>query len=193
MALRNTERSWGSLSKWLHWTIAVLMIAAIVCSVWADQLDPEVDWHRTLWQWLIMKLHKPIGFTAMVLIFVRFVWMLMNPRPALPESMSRSEVIASKLVHVTLYGLMLVVPVTGWFMSQYADSAVDFFGVFSVGNIVAPDKDMVGRLHPFHVWLGLTTAGLVLLHVLAALFHEYVRKDGVLSEMLPGREAREVD
>ncbi len=192
MGLRNTERAWGALSKWLHWTIAVLMIAAIVCSVWASQLNPEIAWHRTLWQWLIMKLHKPLGFTAMVLIYIRFVWMLANPRPALPASMSRGEVVASKLVHVSLYGLMLIVPVSGWFMSQYADSSVNFFGLFSIGNIVAPDKDMVGRLHPVHTWLGLVTAGLVLLHIGAALFHEFLRKDGVLSEMLPGKGKQEV-
>lgn len=188
MTLRNTESNWGSVSKALHWSIALLMIAAMVCSIWADQLDPEFASHRALWQILIMKLHKPLGFAALVLIFVRVAWALSSIRPRLPDSMSAKEVLLSKIAHVALYAMMIVVPVSGWFMSQYADSTIDFFGLFEIQNIVAADKEMVGPLHSLHVYLGLSTLALVVLHVLAAVFHQYVRKDDVLAAMLPRRE-----
>lgn len=187
MAARNSASEWGFVSKLLHWTIAVLILTAITLSVWAGQLDPEIASHRGLWQVLIMKLHKPIGFTALLLVIVRIAWAISNRRPRLPASMSRLEVGLSKLAHFALYLLMLVVPVTGWFMSQYADSPINYFGLFEVGNVVAADKDMIKPLHTLHVTLGLTTLGLILFHVAAALFHQYVRKDGVLSAMLPGR------
>lgn len=189
MALRNTEHQWGSISKWLHWVIAVLMLAAITCAVWADQLDPDVPGDPELWRFLIMKLHKPLGFTAMILIIVRVAWMLTNVRPALPESMTEREVQASRIAHALLYAGMLIVPVTGWFMSQYADSSVDYFGLFEINNIVAADKEKVAALHTVHVTIGLTLLGLVVLHIAAALFHAIVRKDGVLSAMLPERRS----
>ena len=86
-----------------------------------------------------------------------------------------------------LYALMLVVPVSGWFMSQYSDSPINYFGLFEIGNLVEADKEMIAPLHTVHVNLGLLTLALVLLHVAAALFHEFRRRDGVLSAMLPGR------
>ena len=187
MALRNTEASWGAVTKWLHWTIAALMIAAMVCSIWADQLDPDIESHRALWQILIMRLHKPLGFTALVLIALRLAWTLSGNRPRLPDSMSANEVRLSRFVHVVLYALMLVVPVTGWFMSQYADSTVNF-GLFEIPNIVEPDKEKIKPLHTVHVNVGLFLLALVLLHVAAAVFHEFWRKDDVLKSMLPGRK-----
>ncbi len=187
VAARNSLTRWGAVSKLLHWAIATLMIAAIAIAVWAGQLDPEVESHRSLWQILIMKLHKPIGFTALVLILIRVAWAVSGSRPRLPDSMSRLEVGLSKLAHVALYLLMLIVPTTGWFMSQYADSPVNYFGLFEIGNVVAADKEMIKPLHTIHVTLGLVTLGLVVFHIAAAFFHEYVRKDGVLAAMLPGR------
>lgn len=187
MALRNTTSQWGSVAKWLHWSIAITMIGAMVCSIWAAQLDPEIASHRTLWQWLIIKLHKPLGFTALVLIVIRVGWTLTGIRPSLPASMSAGEIRLSKIAHGLLYGLMLAVPVTGWFMSQYAGSSINYFGLFEIGNLVNENRERVGQLHPFHVYLGLTTAVLVILHIAAALYHAIVRKDGVLTKMLPGR------
>ncbi len=185
MRIRNTERHWGSVAKWLHWSIAVVMIAAIVCSVWADQLNPDIAAHRALWQILIMKLHKPLGFTALLLIFARCAWALSGTRPRMPDNMSAREILLSKGVHFGLYALMLVVPLSGWFMSQYSDSTIDYFGLFEVQNIVQPNKARVGQLHPIHVYLGLCTLGIVIAHILAALFHHYVRNDDVLRDMLP--------
>jgi len=186
VALRNTEREWGSLAKWLHWLIAVLMLAAITCGLWADQLDPDAPGDPELWRLLIMGLHKPLGFSALVLIVLRVAWALTNIRPTLPVSMTGKEVWLSKAAHFVLYLLMLVVPVSGWFMSQYADSSIDYFGLFEIGNLVRPAKEKVGSLHFVHVNLGLFTLALVVFHIAAALFHEFVRKDGVLSAMLPG-------
>ena len=191
MGLRNTEDAWGSIAKWLHWSIAFCMIAAIICSVWADQLDPDIEFHRTLWQILIMRLHKPLGFTALVLILVRVAWTLTNIRPRLPSSMPRHEVLLSKWVHFVLYALMLVVPITGWFMSQYSGSPIDYFGLFEIGNLVEENRDNIRPLHTVHVNLGLATLAIVVLHIAAAFFHEYVRKDGVLSDMLPRRRRRQ--
>ena len=188
MALKNSATQWGSLAKWLHWSIAILIIAALVCAIWADQLDPDIESHRPIWLWLILRLHKPIGFTALVLIVIRVAWTLANIRPALPASMTRHEILASKAVHVALYALMLIVPITGWFMSQYADSTINYFGLFEVPNVVDPSRENVGRLHPIHTRLGLVLAALVLLHIAAALYHEFRRKDGVLTAMLPGRK-----
>lgn len=191
MALRNTDTRWGSVAKWLHWSIAFFMIAAMTCSIWAAQLDPEIAEHRRLWPILIMQLHKPLGFTALVLIVVRVVWTLTGRRPRLPNNMSAREVFLSKAAHIALYALMLIVPFSGWFMSQYADSTVNYFGLFEIDNLVAANKERVGQLHPVHVYLGLFTLALVVFHIAAALFHQYVRRDDVLVKMLPESQNRE--
>ena len=112
MALRNTESSWGSLSKWLHWVIAVLILTAITCAIWADQLDPEVPGEPELWAFLIMKMHKPLGLVAGVLIGLAFAAAVQGlMRRFLPDS---GSIGLGGLVGVTL--LVSVIALLGSYL-----------------------------------------------------------------------------
>jgi cytochrome b561 len=66
---------------------------------------------------------------------------------------------------------------------------VGAFGVAALPRLVAP-KARIGMLAgDVHTWLAWVLLGLVGLHVAAALYHHFVRHDGVLRRMLPGSGA----
>ena len=137
--------------------------------------------------------YKSIGITILMLTVTRIIWRLMNPPPQLPADMAPLEKTASHLVHLGFYALMLAMPLTGWLLV----STNLKFDVPTVlyGQVSWPDIPFVGFLtnetgHEIvefvHSKLAWVAIGLLALHVLGALKHEFSKEEGVLKRMLPG-------
>ena len=65
------------------------------------------------------------------------------------------------------------------------DWTITVFGLFTLPHVVAPHARigmLAGDVHTFLAWTLLVLIGL---HVAAALFHFFVRRDDVLQRMLP--------
>jgi cytochrome b561 len=96
--------------------------------------------------------------------------------------------------HFLLYAFMLAAPLTGWFVLSLRRQVTSVFGLFSWAWPTLPAIAAMGRadrqlyqdaLLPLHVWLSYLGMGLVVLHVVAALYHHIYRRDDVLRRMLP--------
>ena len=83
MTFRNTTRSWGALSKALHWLIVLLIINQWVIAARADSLPLGAAKLSAL-SW-----HKSFGMTILALAIIRLVWRWMNPVPTL-QGMAKS-------------------------------------------------------------------------------------------------------
>lgn len=184
MSLRNSARAWGSVSKTLHWAMAgIILFASLYVLIINDSMP---GFKSTPILFITgMHLHKTLGLLALVLIVLRAVWVFTQKRPALPETMSRHERIASKIAHYALYALMIAVPVFGWLSSSAFGSPTNVFGWFTVGGIWPKDRAALPFFYYSHKYLAWTLLVLVAVHILAALWHHIVRKDGVLRSMLP--------
>src|SRR3546814_19033648 len=66
-----------------------------------------------------------------------------------------------------------------------ADRPIDYFGLFELPSIVGPDKALADTMHERHELLGLTMLALVVIHILAALKHQFVDRSGVTARMNP--------
>jgi cytochrome b561 len=194
VSLRNSAHAWGSVSKALHWAMAAIILFA---SIYVLIINDSMPGFKSTPILFItgMHLHKTLGLLALVLIVLRAVWVFTQKRPELPATMSRQERIASKLAHYALYALMVAVPIFGWLSSSAFGSPTNVFGWFTVGGIWPRDRDMLPFFYYSHKYLAWTLLALVAVHVLAALWHHIIRKDGVLRAMLPkafGRRERVV-
>jgi cytochrome b561 len=89
--------------------------------------------------------------------------------------------------HGLLYALFFAVPLIGWAYSSAAGFSIVLFGVLPLPDFVTVDKALAALIKPWHEWSAFTLAGLVVLHVAAALKHHWVDRDGLLQRMLPGR------
>jgi cytochrome b561 len=118
-----------------------------------------------------------------MLAVVRLAWRFYNAPPPLPEFMERWEKITALTVHYLLYGLLLVMPITGWATTSAKGKPVVFLGIVQLPDFVAEDRAFGKQLEEIHGCLGYVLATLITLHVLAALYHHFIKRDSVLKRM----------
>ena len=90
------------------------------------------------------------------------------------------------LTHWSLYVMLLVMTLSGWAMGSARNQDVSFLGLFTLPRLVAANKTMGNQLETVHVFSVYVLIALICLHVVAAFYHHFVRKDGLLTRMLPG-------
>lgn len=184
----------------LHWAIAIAILGMIPLGWWmTDALEDRNTQAQAI---AAFQLHKSIGLTVLALSVVRLAWRLINPAPALPDGMAPWERFAAKATHVAFYVVMIAIPLTGWLYVSTGWSADDnrplevptvFFGLFQVPHLLglsglADDARAAAAtvLEFVHSKLAWVAIGLSVLHVAAALKHQFINKDGVLGRMVPG-------
>ena len=96
-----------------------------------------------------------------------------------------------KLTHLALYLLMLLIPIVGWLMSSAKGYTVNYFGLFELPDLVDKDKALGHQLKEIHEFLANGLMALVGLHILAALKHQFIDKDGLISRMTFGGSTHE--
>jgi cytochrome b561 len=179
LPLRNTDHAYGAVAQLRHWAVAVGILLQFI---WTWRID-ETESIRQ--QYALIVQHKSIGMTVLVLVLLRIAWRLFNRPPALPVGMSSSQRRIAALTHWGLYGLILLMPLSGWAWSSAAGYGAEFFGLVEIPDLVAENEDLAERLEDLHEWLGRVILFLVGVHFLAALYHHLIRRDGLISRMLP--------
>jgi cytochrome b561 len=171
--------SYTAIAKLFHWGMAVLIAGLLALGfVMTDmELSPE---KLQYYAW-----HKWAGVSVFVLVGLRLVWRVMNPPPAYPSSMSPMLKALAHLGHAALYGLMIVIPLSGWLLSSAKGVQTVWFGVLPLPDLVEKDKELGHLLHEVHEALNFLLLLLLAGHVGAALKHHWLDKDDILKRMLP--------
>lgn len=167
----------------LHWVIALSILFMIPLGFWMEELPISIRFDA-------FAFHKSLGILVLALSIFRFIWRLMNPPPALPDSMKPIEKLAASTAHWLLYCLMVAMPLTGWLMvSASKKYPTIFFWLGEVPFIPMPEgidaKATAHDFHDLHYWLAYGALALIAAHASAALKHHFIEKDTVLTRMLP--------
>ena len=168
----------------LHWTIALLVFGGWGLGLYMHEL-PLSPAKLRYYSW-----HKWIGVTVFLLALLRVAWLATHRAPPLPAAMSRLQKRLARLTHAALYVLMFALPISGWLMSSAKGVPTVYFGVLPLPDLVAKDKALGERLAEVHELLAFTLAALVLLHLAAALKHQWIDRDGLINRMWPQRGNR---
>jgi cytochrome b561 len=171
----------------LHWMIALGILTLIAIGLVMDHLNLEPMRVFQLYQ-----LHKSIGISVMFLIALRIGWRLTHTTPPLPAKMPSLEKKGAHLAHLALYGLQVLLPLSGWAMVSVSVLGIPtvLFGTLPWPDLpvlsTLPDKAPVEAvMKDVHHWAAWGLLGLIILHVAAALRHRFILHDHVLSQMLP--------
>jgi len=188
MQLKNTSNRYGGVAQTLHWLIVALIITQWVLAQLAEAAGHDKAAHpaAALHQLALLARHKSVGLTIFALAIVRLVWRFVSPPPPMPNTMPRWQVMAAKLTHFAFYALLLLLPISGLVMSAASNYPVSYFGWFTIPNIVAPDEALKDIMKERHEMLFDILMVVAVVHVIAALKHHFVDRDGVLRRMLPG-------
>ena len=168
-------------ARLLHWLMALLVIAMLF--IGAGMVASVSERH----EWLI-HLHKPLGVAILLLVIVRLFVRFSTRQPPLPADLPGWQVLAAKASHGLLYALMLILPVLGWAMISAAGDPVTLGIGVQLPAIVPANATLFAFLRKAHGYLAYLLFLTVLLHLAAALFHGWVRRDGVLQSMLSGKD-----
>lgn len=169
----------------LHWVLGVTIVGMLGVGIYMTGL-PFSPQRLKLYNW-----HKWAGVTLLALSALRLLWRLTHRPPALPDAIARTmpgwQKLAHHGTHFALYALFFAVPLIGWAYSSAAGFPIVFLGLWQLPDFVPVSKELADAIKPWHQYTAFALGGLVLLHVAAALKHQWVDRDGLLNRMLPGK------
>ena len=162
----------------LHWSMALLILAMLfigIGMVASISLRPA-----------LVSLHRPLGIVILLLVIVRLINRMRHPPPPLPTDLPAVQNFVAKASHWLLYALMFAMPLIGWSMLSAGGYPVTIFGGFALPPIAPHDATVYAVLRTAHTWLGMLLFATMLMHLAAALFHAWVRRDEVFASMAHG-------
>ena len=178
--LKNTTVSFGLISKTLHWSMAVILVGLFAVGLYMTDLDYYDALYHTLPWW-----HKSFGLLVMALLIIRYIWKHLNPEPQALTSHKNWEVFLAQFIQKLFYVLILLIGLSGYFISTAKGKGIEFFGWFEVPAITQAIEeeraDLVGEIHQV---LAITMIVLAVLHAAAALKHHFIDKDETLNRMI---------
>lgn len=180
--LKNTTRSWGAIARAFHWVLGVAIIGMIAYGWWMNHFPARAD------RFFYRSIHADIGYLVLLFTALRLIWKVLNPAPALPAGTRAWERGLAHLNQWSLYVLTIVVVMLGWAHSgAHKPDYSDFFGLFRVPQFTTENRADSRFYEHWHIYLAYALLALIVLHVLAALYHRVIKKDGVLEGMIDGR------
>lgn len=174
---KNTKQSYSPLTRWIHWIMAVLILGLLTAGYVMTGVLEDGDT-----KWAVYGIHKSIGLIILATIWIRLWWRMQNDEPKLPKDLPRWQQWAGRANVRILLALLVIMPVSGFFMSYLGDHPISFFGLFTIPGY-GSKHPLAGLMKDTHETAGLALAILVGLHILAALYHQFIRKDNVFKSM----------
>lgn len=175
--IKNTENSYGTVAKILHWIVALMIISLIIVGfVMSDMENSDQKWQ-------LYGAHKATGVLVLALIIVRLLWRLVNKTVLLPATVPAWQKKLAYITHIFLYCAMLTMAISGFSMSVIGGHAIDFYGLFVIPAF-AKNEAVAKIFWQIHGYTAYIIVGLIATHFLGALYHHYVLKDNVLVRMI---------
>ncbi|HEY3328300.1 MAG TPA: cytochrome b [Novimethylophilus sp.] len=174
----NTPARYSGIAIALHWLIALAVVSAFTLGIYMHDLP--LSPHKLK----LYSYHKWIGITVLGLMLARIGWRISHIPPP-PLEMPEWQRSAVQAVHLGLYLLLLVVPLSGWLMSSALGFKVVWMGLVPLPDLIAKNKELGEILKEVHKSLDFVLLGLLTVHIAAALKHHFVDRDGTLQRMLP--------
>ena len=191
---KTVNAGWGFLARFFHWGTLLLIVIQIPLGFWMVEVYEVYaeTYADDTWVMRTSRMHHTLGFMILAITVFRLSWRFRNPVPPLPVSLEKYQRVLARVTHFSLYGLLIIYPLSGWAsLSAYeGEFPIFFFGwddVFRLVPQVAEDAffnyEFFAVIHRYCWRIGLVVLGL---HVLGALWHQYVARDGILRRMWAG-------
>ncbi len=178
--IRNEATAWGWPAKALHWIGAAAILILLVHGWWMTHLAPRPE-RLANYAW-----HAALGYDLLALLILRVLWRWTNEVPVLPNDLRSWEKLAAHVSHIGLYLLMFAATLTGWALAGTLRSPMvtDLIGLRIPAIVVSQGGNMHGLFEESHMILSYLLAVMVIIHILGALRHHFVKRNDVLRRMI---------
>jgi cytochrome b561 len=175
MKLTNTPVHFGLITILIHWIMALIIIGLFVLGKYMVDLDYYDNYYHIAPWW-----HKSFGLLIGVLLLIRIVWRINNPKVNALSNYKPLEIKAAQIMQYLLYLLILICCISGYLISTAEDAGVSFFDWFEIPAVLSNGEqqaDLAGVIHEYSTLALIILAGF---HALAALKHHFIDKDKTL-------------
>ena len=168
----------------IHWGTAIVMAWMLASGIgfWLLGFNGLKDMLGGDVTGMIYKYHKTFGVIVLALVLLRVVVKFTRPRPVPLDDLPKAQHLIGMAVHVALYALLFAVPIIGWLATAAGGYPVQFFET-NLPGLIGRDKELSGLLFTLHLCGGLAFVLLIGMHIGAALFHRFIKRDGVFGRI----------
>ncbi|PZW48445.1 cytochrome b561 [Humitalea rosea] len=179
---------YSSVAKWFHWITAGLLGIALIFGFLLGAVGDQLKDEAEATKYGIYTIHESAGLTLFVVAVARLLWRWRHPAPPLPETIPAALRLASAVVHYALYAGLILQPILGFVATNAwgfpMAGATAYLGFIDLPKFMAANVPLAEVLGKAHALLGWALAVLVVLHVGAVIFHQAIRRDGMLLRMV---------
>ena len=192
-----TQNQYTKTAIVLHWLIGIGILAMFglgwfMADIPKDQ-PKAMSFDLGVYTWnmatevtprtFYFNLHKSVGITLLALIVLRLVWRITHRPPALLDTLTATEKKIATGGHHLLYLLMFALPITGLVMAINSkfEYGVKWFGISLMNGL--DNKAIRESFVDVHEVVGIIMLVVIGIHILGALKHKFIDKDGTMSRM----------
>ena len=163
----------------LHWVIGIMVIGLLTSGI-ISNLDIKIN------KGILFKYHKSVGFTVMLLMFLRLFIRLFSKIPKWPKELNKTFHYLALIVQYSMYVFVLISAISGYTMSSAANKKI--YWLFNMEKpvplVVAQNKNIAYNAHKIHVKTVWIVLALVILHVLGTLKHLVIDRYNIIKRIL---------
>ncbi len=174
---KGTLARYDAVAQALHWLMAAILIYLIFFSHFEEL--PDLAKEKKV------RLHSGLGFLIVALGAFRFYWRRNRPRPAEVATGPAWQKNLASIIHYAFYGFFAIAPATGFVLSGFVSYPVNVFGIIEVSGWLQDSETAARLTNSVHGFSADLMTVLLVLHVGAALYHQFVLRDGLINRMLP--------
>jgi len=174
----DTPRKYSPVAMALHWLVAALVLYSIFLTPEPGDVAPEVAAQITA-------VHIGLGLIIIVLMILRAFWRAGHHAPPLPDDLATWERRAARWSHWLLYLVVFLMIGFGLLTALFAPYPASGFGLVPVAGFITVDAGTFEVVKEIHHTGNKLLQAVVYLHIAAALYHHFIKKNGVLLSMLP--------
>ena len=174
------KQTYSATAKFFHWSIAIMILFNLL----SGTIIANLAEHSKL-QLDLMDIHKQSGVIILTLVVCRIIWRLTHQYPSLQNFLPGNEILLARFGHLSLYLLMIAVPISGVIYSQSFGKYVSILWFKLPIIIPVHNQATVAQYLSYHKYLAISIATMICVHIIAALKHHLIDKNPVLYRMLP--------
>jgi len=174
---------YDNVARAFHWLIVAMLVVQYSVALLLGAILPKSA-EDALITW-----HFSMGSSVCVFMLARLAWRLTHPAPPPPADLSPGLRLLSRATHWAFYAGYIVLPVLGWAAASADGARVRLAGLIPLPLLVPKDDPFGKAMQTVHPVIAITLLALIALHVAGALYHAFIKRDGVVGRILPGRGA----
>ena len=185
-----SQRRYTVGSRWFHWGTTLLVFTVIPLGWIYGGFKTKPD-HPDIYVAPFpgtpanyASAHFTVGLAILAIVAARIIYRSLHAAPPLPGRSGAIEAVLAKANHWALYAVLIVMPVSGYVMMAGDTPPISILGLFDLPKLpISKAQGFVAAVT--HVYTQFAVYALILLHLAGIAWHLFVRKDDLLSRMLP--------